>query len=113
MQKVILGTETDGIICTFEVDSNNKFVGFSSIKQYIFGVEMDIYPICDPLLKAQLRNKCMDEYNRKQKYKRLEIAFMERLNETVICTNERAYEQLIWEFAKKTETDDTMNDLNN
>ena len=57
-------------------------------------------------------NYCMAEYERKQKYKRMEELMLKNLSESVVIENERVYEQCLWEYKQKLEGDERMNDLN-
>jgi len=111
MQTTIIGDKDNGIICTYEVSPSREFLGFHSIVISIFGVEQPLEN-ADRLLLQQLEAKCMEKYFQNLKFKSIENDFKERLGETVICDNEVTYDRLLWEFAKKTEADENMDDLN-
>lgn len=108
---ILYGSEKEGITITFLTDENEKLLSIKGYSMKLFGKEQPI-EIVEPMA-SEFKNFVTKELAKKAKYKELIKAFLEVLGETIVITNEREYENAVWEFNKKTELDTQMVDLNN
>ena len=112
MEKVYLkGTNQEGIEITCQIDNDNRVERILKVVLYSFGASTQLPDFSESFLGGMF-HYCQVRVNQEVKWSKLENKFMNVLGDTIIIESESSYINALWEFAKKTETDNTMNDLN-
>ena len=112
MEKVYLkGTNQEGIEITCQIDNDNRVERILKVVLYSFGASTQLPDFSESFLGGMFYY-CQNRLNQEVKWTALEREFMEVLGDTIIIESESSYINALWEFAKKTETDNSMNDLN-
>jgi hypothetical protein len=112
MEKIFLkGTDVEGIEITCRIDANNRVDRILKVVLYSFGASTQLPDFSDGFLGGMF-HYCQVRINQEVKWGELETKFMLRLGEIIIIQSESSYVNALWEFEKKTENCDSMNDLN-
>lgn len=112
MEKIFLkGTDVEGIEITCQIDANLRVDRILKVVLYSFGASTQLPDFSDGFLGGMF-HYCQVRMNQEVKWGELQTKFRRRLGETIIIESESGYVNALWEFEKKTETDNSMNDLN-
>lgn len=108
----LIGSEVQGLQMDVALDENNQFSCFQSVNLLMFGEVQPIIQLREALHK-HLKDWVIAELNMEEQYRSLEREFEKRLGEKVVINNRVTFENVALEYARRTEDDNFMQDMNN